>query len=193
MTLDPTSALRQWLAEQGNRPLGDAALASGRTLQPFSEGLSAAAGNLLRKAFDAVERNDDDRAARYVRRAAELPYDEHEQVHPAVMAAGMLLFREVTDAVDEADDGDVRWLTSAITVLDSAQGAGAQSLRHVLHTLDSDYVLPPRVAKPLRQAAGEGPAHQEPDPAPDAGADVVAETSASILRVSVAYHLALHH
>ena len=59
---DVEDAVARYLREQADRPLGDAPLASGRTLAPFSQALGLGAENLLVKAVDALEAEDEDRA-----------------------------------------------------------------------------------------------------------------------------------
>jgi hypothetical protein len=190
----PASLLRQLLAAERSRPLGDAQLVSGWTLQPFSQALRTGADNLLAKAAVALEEGDEERAWRYATRAAALQYDEHEEVHPAVWSASMALFEAVVDGLEESDDGDSSWLTAALAVLEQAEGAGAVWLRHVLGTVARDFVLEPTEAKLVRRAVGQT-GGDEPDfgLTRHSSSAAVGDVVLSILRVTLAYHVARYH
>jgi hypothetical protein len=120
-------------------PFGDVELVSERTLAPFSEASRAAADNLLRKAADALARGDRERTERFVQRAVALPYDRREQGAPAAMAAAMVLYDAVTEALETSDSGDSRWLDAALAVLDSAAGWGRSEMQHVLVVIGREY------------------------------------------------------
>jgi hypothetical protein len=141
-----------WLAEQADRPLGDVQLASGRALAPFSRGMWRGAKNLLVKALRALQAGDADRAAALVARAASLPFDEHEKSAPAALAAHLMLFSLVTDALELSDDSDQRWLDNAMDVLASSDELARQDLRDVLAAVDQDYELSLTMHRRLRAA-----------------------------------------
>ena len=144
METDPghvEDAVARYLREQADRPLGDAQLASGRTLAPFSRALGLGAENLLVKAVDALEAQDDDRATALVRRAARLPFDEHEEVAPAAAAAHLLLFNLVTDVMEGSPDDDERWLDAALGVIDGPVQLARLDMRDVLTAIAQDYDL----------------------------------------------------
>ena len=161
MERDLERALAAWEAAQVNRGFGDVEFASGRSLQPFSAAGMAAADNLLAKAQRAVRDGDRERAARYIARAVELPFDDHEEAHPAAWQAHMALFTVVTDEVEEAAAGDYRWLDAAIQVLGSAGDRARRDLRDVLSTIDDDYQLEGKERRRLRQAIADVPAGPE--------------------------------
>lgn len=150
-----------WQAEQVNRGFGDVEFASGRSLQRFSAAGMAAADNLLAKAQRAIRDADRERAARYIARAVDLPFDDHEEAHPAAWQAHMALFTVVTDEVDEAAADDHRWLDAAIQVLGSAGDWARLDLRDVLSSIDHDYQLEGRERRRLRQAIADVPASSE--------------------------------
>ena len=189
----PQTLLRRWFEAERARPLGDASLASGRTLQPFSRALQEGAGNLLDKAAAARHQGDLERSTAYVCRAAALPYDEHEDIHPAVFSAHIALFSEVTGALEESEAGDRAWLTTALEVLDQADGVGAVALRNVLAVVAQDFTLESPEVRLIRRTVGK------PGPEPDFGltrassAEDVRLVVLSLLRVTHAYHEALHH
>jgi hypothetical protein len=161
MERDLERALAAWEAEQVNRGFGDAEFASGRSLQPFSRAGIAAADNLLAKAQRAVRQGDRERATRYVARAVELPFDDHEEAHPAAWQAHMALFTVVTDEAEEAAAGDHRWLDAAIQVLESAGDFARGDLRDVLADIDHDYQIAGQERRRLRQAIAQVPAGPE--------------------------------
>lgn len=146
-TLDPVA---QWYREQSDRPLGDAQLASGRTLAPFSRALLKGAGNLLVKAIEALETGDEGRASHLVHRAVGLPFDEHEEVAPAAMAASHLLFTLVTNELEDSEDDDERWLDATLEVLDHADGFTRPDVRDVLTAIAQDYDLTSREQRRLQ-------------------------------------------
>ncbi len=138
---DAENAVARYLREQADRPLGDAQLASGRTLAPFSRALGLGAENLLVKAVDALEAQDDDRATALVRRAVGLPFDEHEEVAPAAAAAHLMLFNLVTDVMEDSPDDDERWLDAALGVIDGPVQTARLDMRDVLTAIAQDYDL----------------------------------------------------
>ncbi len=138
---DAEDAVARYLREQADRPLGDAQLASGRTLAPFSHALGLGAENLLVKAIDALAAQDEDRATALVRRAVGLPFDEHEEVAPAAMAAHHLLFNLVTDVMEDSPDDDERWLDAALAVIDGPDRFARLDMRDVLTAIAQDYDL----------------------------------------------------
>lgn len=138
------AALRSFgehVAERAGGPFGDVDMVSGRTLQTFSIAGERAAANLLRKARRALTARDLDRARTFVDRAAQLPYDEHEQVAPAAVGAHMELFCLVADALEQSETDDSRWLDAAVRVLASADEQARYDLRDVLAAIDQDYSL----------------------------------------------------
>ncbi|MDN5789989.1 MAG: hypothetical protein L0H25_03870 [Micrococcales bacterium] len=133
--------LESHFAERANRAFGDVEAISGRALQPFSFAGEQRATNLLDKAIRALDDGDTDRASALVRRAAHLPFDDHEQAAPAAIAAHMELFCLITDTVEEADVDDSRWLEAAAEVLENADESARYDMRDVLTSIDHDYSL----------------------------------------------------
>lgn len=117
MEADRLVELDRFFAERANTPFGDLELVSGRTLQPFSIVGQQAATNLLTKAVQALDTDESERARRYVDRAVRLPYDRHEETEPVAMAVHLMLFCDVSDAVEGSDEDDAAWLEAAIGVL----------------------------------------------------------------------------
>jgi hypothetical protein len=136
-------------------PLGIARFASNETAQPFSEAGQEAALNLLNKALDALEHGDRVRATRLVERAARLPFDDHEEVRPGWFQAHMLLFDAVSDAAEEAEPGDARWLDAALGATEGAGDDGLADMLDVLRTIDHDYGVPPRESRRIRRKVAE--------------------------------------
>ena len=146
-----------YLRDRADRPFGDAELVSGQTLAPFSRAGMTAADNLLTKADRALADGDLDRAAHFVDRAVALNYDQHEQGAPAAVAAGMMLFNAVTDALEGSREGDSRWLVAAVEVLSSASGWGQSELRHTLLVVHQDYDTEPGESRTIGDAVAKVP------------------------------------
>jgi hypothetical protein len=158
---DRLGELDLYFAERAKAPFGDLELASGRTLQPFSIAGQSAASNLLVKAIRALDTGDQLRARACVDRAVRLPYDRHEQSHPAAMEAHMALFCLVTDALEGSDEADSRWLDAAIAVQAIAEKAGRCTMRDVLVAIDHDYQLSRTERASLRSATAAVPDRPE--------------------------------
>jgi hypothetical protein len=187
---DPLRELDRYFAARADAPFGDLELASGRTLQPFSIAGQRAASNLLIKASRALDSGEPERARAYVERAVRLPYDRHEQSHPAAMEAHMALFCLVTDAVEVADEDDDRWLDAALAVLAAADEAGRCTMRDVLVAIDHDYNLSRTERSALRSANAaipDRPELRDLDLPPTELCDCVL----SVLAVCMAYRDAL--
>src|SRR5215204_5063148 len=141
--------------DDGDGPFGNARVRSNLIKAGVSRGLQAAAGNLLAKALRAVVAGDDQRARGYVHRAVQLPVDEHEEVHPGSLAASMLLFGAVTDALEACDEDDPMWLDAADQALHTAGDDGRHALLHTLRTIASDYHLPHGEARRITDLLGQ--------------------------------------
>ena len=187
--------LHQWLQAERSRPLGASQLTSGLVLQPFSRALEKAAENLLLRARVALEEGDEERTAKFVGRAAALQYDEHEDAQPAVTIASMALFNEVVDAMEDADEGDATWLTTALVVLDHVEGVAEMGLRHVLDVLSRDFTssLSRRETKLIRREIGRPGPELDLGLTRDSSVEEIRDVVLSLLRVNLEYHMALHH
>jgi hypothetical protein len=150
-----------YLRGEQERPLGDVRLASGRSLQPFSRGLSEAASNLLRKAMRALASDDQAGADSLVARAVALPYDEHEEWSPAASSGEYLLYEAVTDALEGSPADDSTWLDAALAVLAQAGPHAGPNLRNVLESLLGVYDLSKDERRRLRAAVSSVPNHGE--------------------------------
>lgn len=146
---------------QRDRPLGDAQLASGRTLQPISRGLHDAAINLLTKAARCLAAGDRADALRFVDRAVALPFDDHEECSPAAAAGQQLVYNAVTDAVEESPSDDPTWLDAALAALAGAGLEGGAVLKEVLRDILPVYDLTDRERRRLRAATADAPKRGE--------------------------------
>jgi hypothetical protein len=158
---DPLGELDRYFARHADAPFGDLELASGRALQSFSIAGQQSASNLLIKASRALEDDDTERARSYIARAVRLPYDRHEQSHPAAMEAHMALFCLVTDALEGSEEADSRWLDAALAILPIADDTGRCVMRDVLVAVDHDYRLTRVERTSLRSATAAIPARPE--------------------------------
>lgn len=153
--------LDRYLAARADTPFGDVDSVSGRTLQSFSVAGQRASSNLLTKAILALDDGNLERARTYVDRAVRLPYDKHEQFHPAAAESHMMLFCLVTDELEVADEDDSRWLDAAVAVLTTADEAGRCTMRDVLLAIDHDYHLGRAERAAVRSATASVPDRAE--------------------------------
>lgn len=155
---DTTSdGLDAYLRAEQERPLGDVRLASGRSLQRFSSGLSDGATNLLVKAGRRLAAGDRATARGFVDRAVALPFDEHEEWRPAASSGEYLLFSAVTDALEESEADDSAWLDAALEVLAGAGPLAAPVLGEVLWSIPSSYELGKDEQRRLRAGIADVP------------------------------------
>lgn len=166
-----TQAVEVTLRElRGDGPFGDARLRSNRIQAGVSLGLQAAARNLLTKAVRAVAAGDEAQARGYVQRALRLPVDEHEEIHPSRLAALMLLFGAVTDAMEACPEDDTAWLDAAEQAMGTASDDARQVLLYTLWAIANDYQLQPHEARRIRTMVGDTEPpdwsrQEQPDPA----------------------------
>lgn len=153
-----------------------------------SRRLMASADNLLGKASRALEVGDAARARRFVDRAMALPFDDHEEVHPAWWSAHMALHTLVVDEVEESVADDHLWLTAAERLLAVEDGAGALSLRQVLGTVGESVALTPYERTRCAELSG---GHTEDGWWDAPPAEVTADVVLDVLRVADAYEDAL--
>ena len=117
--------------------------------QQTSDALVDGAQNLLFKALDAAP--DPQRTRRYVDAALRLPFDEHEEAVPAALAAGVMLYRLVTDTFEDGDDS--LWLDAALIALDRLGGAlGAGDLVRVITEVRDAYQVTAEESRRIRGA-----------------------------------------
>jgi hypothetical protein len=176
-----------------DRPLGAMAALSALTELRSASGPRLAAETLLGKAFEALESGDLERVSRYVDHAARLDYDELEECHMGAWVAHQMLYDEVTDALDDSDPGDTRWLDSALTVLEGLTGVAAADLAAALRDIAADYELTPAESKRIRRLPQ--PPHEEDafGLARDATPEQRAVVIRALLDATLAFHLAHHH
>ncbi len=146
------------LDRERDRPLGGLREESNRTLAPVSDGLHAAGDHLLRKAARAVASGDEKRACRFIERALDPPFDEHERIGPAWLSASMLIFTAINDRLDTCPEDDDSWLTAAEQVLQRCGPAAAPALLGSLAAIVGDRSLPRAQARRCRRLVGDASA-----------------------------------
>ena len=144
--------------EAANRGLGDIPMRATAALAPFSRAQQDAAENLLDKALRALDEGDEARARRFVERAVALPWDEHEQVHPAAMMVHQRLFEAVTDALEEGGD---EWLHALVDTFASAPEEARYCVRDVVASVLQDYDLSGSDQRRLRRLISDIPERAE--------------------------------
>lgn len=145
-----------------------------------------AAENLLFKARRALFEEDPERAARYVERAVQLPFDDHEEVQPAGHAAHMMLFNLISDELEEADEDDDDWLQAAARVFETADLTLRAELRDVLEDVAGANDLTKSERRYLSKLLADAPPRQAvwDSPLP---ADELRDQVLTILRACEAY------
>lgn len=179
---DIRARFERYLAEQSNRGLGDIPLRPTAALAPISRGLDTAATNLLTKALRALDDDDEARAKQLVERAVALPYDDHEQVHPAASVANQLVFNEITDTLEDCED---HWVSAVADTFASATEEAKYALRDALKDILDDYNLTPEEQHRVRRLIRDVPERAELrdlDLPPPALATAIVEILESIIR-----------
>lgn len=138
--------------------LADVEFASRHVAASLSSAGYDAATNLLAKASKALEMGDDERAEKFVDRAAGLPFDEHEEVVPAIWAAYTELFMLLADTAEESAQDDALWLDAALDVLESSDELGRSLLRQALSELAPSTELTDAELRRLQAAILDVPA-----------------------------------
>ncbi|GAB6902952.1 hypothetical protein [Kineosporia succinea] len=130
---------------------------SGALLSERSEAMQAAAGNLLVKAADRLRDGDEAGARGFVERALHLPYDEFEDIRPAVWWLQMEVSAQFGDEIEIAEVGDTGWLDRAARLLSETTDPTVTAVvRTALNEIGADYQLPAREARRLEAlTAGE--------------------------------------
>lgn len=140
-----------------DEPLGPMARASRRIRQQTSLVSQTKAANLLSKAARAIDDADMVKARGYVDRAVRLPFDHHEESHPAAWTASVDLFSLVVDEMEGCSDDDGHWLDAAIEVMTRSDETGRFALRDVLTVIDKDFTIGDTERADLRAATASVP------------------------------------
>lgn len=160
----PTEDAAAWFRREAgfDGALGHTLIASGRTNQGFSRATSDAADNLLTKALRRLAAGDDDRARAFVRRALQLPYDEHEEMDPAPWSVHMMLYLSLTADLEASPVGDLGWLDRATDVCEAAAPPADDEVRAALASLLADHQLSHTEVRRVRALAPGVPRDVEP-------------------------------
>ncbi|GAB3671150.1 hypothetical protein GCM10027591_16840 [Zhihengliuella somnathii] len=153
-----------------------------KTSAASSDALWQAADNLLDKIETAIEEDDRERAQRYIRGGQRLNFDEHEQQHPFTMALHQRWFTAVTDALEESDRNDPRWLTYTLEAVKGAGSATRAETRRILEIILDDYETTHREKQQITAAASTLPALAEEHAVPPTSQEVL-DTLNALLRL----------
>ncbi|WP_347354464.1 hypothetical protein [Intrasporangium sp.] len=148
-------------------PFGQAHFNPTRALAPFSQAWFHGAVNLLHRAAAALADGDRARCVALVGRVARMPYDDHECACPGAIAANLLPFDAMVEAIEDSPAGDDTWLRAAVEVTDRSPAAAQQELRHVLSAILHDFELEARESRLLSRVVDRlpvGPALRESGP-----------------------------
>ncbi|EWT07716.1 hypothetical protein N864_01050 [Intrasporangium chromatireducens Q5-1] len=190
-----TDAWASYLDERRNRGFGDILAVSGQTESRAASGLHAGAENLVTKALRALEEGDEERAVRYTSQASRLPWDAHEEVWPGALATHFALFEELSEAMEDAEDGDTRWIDDAVTVLGEVSGEPREHLARTLGIFGRDATidLSSAEAKKIHRAVGRDPLDVEFGTDPTETPEQLLPRMLDLLRVTNRYHLVHVH
>lgn len=131
---DPEQAMRDFEARLDASAFGRATKASYRLESEEEDAHVAGASNLLEKALRRLGDGNDEAAAALVRRAVAIAPTLEREALPAVVAAELLLYSELTDRHDRAN-GDPGWLDPVLAVYERASGAVRQEFGGMLDAL----------------------------------------------------------
>ena len=171
-------------------PLGNRPYAPTAALAPISEGLQTAASNLVEKARRALE-PDPARARRFIERAVRVPFDDHEEVYPGVVAAHFSLYMALSDAVDELEVHDRRWVAAALEVYRSTNEVGREELADALAVLVAEGVGTARMRQEIRTAIGDRQPREMAYDDPPVGHAAQCAYIEAVLRTRVEFESAL--
>lgn len=176
--------------------LGRLEYTSDRLRGTMSSAMIDGAYNLLDKALRALEARDVERAERFVTRAASMPWDDHEEDFPGLMAGIIMVSREVNDALDESSDDDETWLDVALEVLKESNGPGHDQLAATLRLFAAyaeDFDLSPHEERRIRSAVGSSSQDVVHHSGPDTPLDTRIEVLGSLLAMATLYHVRYFH
>lgn len=159
MAPDPRQIWDEYVRSESNRGFGRIPLQATAAIAPISRGQLQAASNLIWKAVEATASGDGNRARKYVERAVDLPYDEHEGTSPAAWEGHMALYTVITDALENSA-GD-EWLAAVLTVLETASEAMRSEVRQVLQAVPEGFELSPQETRTARRTIASLPLREE--------------------------------
>ncbi len=139
------------------RPLANTRRASGGLQREQSEALLDAAGNLLTKATDRLAKNQDEVAGKLIDRAVALPYDDYEEVHPALYWLELKLYSQLDEQAEDAGKDDVRWIDRAEELMDEVAAAATGMVRAALQAVAQETPLPHAQERRLHRLIGASP------------------------------------
>lgn len=155
----------------GKRPeFGELARETGRVLNQRLSAQLDGSINLLTKAMARLGAEDVEQADRLVRRAAEMPYDPHDEGSPGIRGAAQIVYELVSDQLEMSDEDDPTWLELTVGVHASVSGPGRIDLESVLHgfVLQRDlFSLSRDEQRLIRKTFGHAPLEAELGDGPD--------------------------
>ncbi|MGN6741665.1 MAG: hypothetical protein ACTHJL_00005, partial [Amnibacterium sp.] len=131
---DPEQAIREFEARLDASAFGAATKASYRLESDEEDAHVAGASNLLEKALRRLGAGNEDAAAALVRRAVAIAPTFTHEASPAVVAAELLIYSELTDRHDRAN-GDPAWLEPVLAAYGRATGVVREDFGGMLDAL----------------------------------------------------------
>lgn len=137
------------------------------------------------RAVEALVGRREADADKWLRRAASMPYDTFEGVHPALAAGSMALHDLVHDAMEASEPDACEWL-QAVDLAVNRRGE-APYLMGTLADIQQDYELLPQEQRTVTQLRSAHPARRPPFGTPPLGADDVLGRLRGLAVDAVAY------
>ncbi len=150
---------------------GELARQSGRMLNAQSLAQIDGAENLLNKAIRALAAGEAERVEHLIQRAAQLPYDEHEEGSPGVRAASMLVYRHLSDQLEASEYDDTTWLDVVLEVHTGLDPLGQAEVASVVHGFvlqQAFFAVSSAEKQRIVKAFGDAPLEAELGDMPDA-------------------------
>ncbi|MEP7161372.1 MAG: hypothetical protein ABI746_09740 [Dermatophilaceae bacterium] len=138
------------------------------------------------KAVEALVGGDADDADRWIRRAARMPYDDYERIHPGLAAATMGLFDLVHQAMEASGPTEPAWLRAAERVV-AGEADGTPHLLRTLQDVEEDFRLGRTETRLLRALLRDEQAAPSLLNATGLDADDIATLLREVAHVVVAY------
>lgn len=139
---------------------GAIARSAGRALNDRSLAAITGAENLLAKAARSTTAGQLDRAEQFIRRAAQMPYDEREEGSAGIRGGSLLIYSIVHRSYEQSGEDDAGWLEVALDVHARLSGPGKAEVASVIHGFviqDLFFNLTPGERHRINQAVGDAP------------------------------------
>jgi hypothetical protein len=147
------------------------------------------AENLLAKAARSTAAGQLDRAEHFIRRAAQMPYDEREEGSAGIRGGSLLIYCLVNGRYEESAENDSRWLEVALDAHARLGGPGKAELASVIHGFviqDLFFNLTTSERRRIQDAVGDAPLEADLGDGPELTVDQRCDIIRSLVAAAVA-------